>query len=333
MSAASSAATMQFLKFFIGDSAYCLRADAVRELCGMDEVQALPSQAEDAFVGFIWSRGRQTPVHVLADILRLSGKTFDPERGKVIVLEGETPQALWVERVSGIVETPSDALHPLSAVLAGKGTKRFAGLVCAGLEIVPCLDGNRLWDASANDPRPQTAARPRGAAGTGVRMSGLEDSGPPGLVTFASAARPANGADLWFGLSQSQTLEICGPLPVTSTPGAAAHGLGVTLWRNRPIAVIDLERWLGFERTTASRAPKRFVVARSAKRAEPLAFLAYGDVELLAPPFPEYRAAFPEDASVERRRRIRGWFERDRRSVAIPDLDALFESQTAFARA
>lgn len=311
MSNAKANLSRRFLRFALGGQRFGLAASAVRELRGMDGI--VPEAGDDGRTGWLAVGNDLVPVHDLAG--RFGGSTGE----KILLVDtGQSLVAAVVGHVDGIIEVETDQFHLLPAAARCPGTARFAGVLSSEQAPVLCFNAMRIGDAPTPATSrtealtPLTAYRP--AAGETVARAMVEFSTEEVSHSYR------------FALSRSQVLELTEPLPVTPLPGAPEHVAGLTLWRDRPVAVVALDRWLGVASRRASsetaRTAQRFLVARAARNDEPVAFPVGGDVKLKTPPF-EYRDGGTVRMTVPAAR-VLGWFEHAERTLVVPNLDTLF---------
>lgn len=297
----------RFLRFALGGQRYCLAASAIRELRGLD---TLVSEGDEG-MGWIPVGKDLVPVHNLAE--RFGGAAGE----KILLVDtGQGLVAAAVGHVDGIVEIENDRFHLLPAVARCPGTHRFSGVLASEGRPLLCFNTLRLGEeigASGHRTEmlaPLKAARPA-SGGPAARA----------MVEF-STDDVGDGGAYRFGLSRTQVLELTEPLPVTPLPGAPEYVAGLTLWRDRPVAVVELDCWLGVASRGKAGAAKRFLVARAARHDEPVAFPVGGDVRLKTPPF-EYRDGGTVRMTVPAAR-VLGWFEDAERTLVVPNLDTLF---------
>lgn len=302
----------RFLRFALGRQRFCLAASAIRELCGLDTL--VSGAGEEGLMGWLPVGKDLIPVHNLAE--RFGGAAGE----KILLVDtGQGLVAAAVGHVDGIVEVENDRFHLLPAVARCPGTHRFSGVLVFEDTPVLCFNTMRLGEGTVPSGHrtevlaPLKAARPASGGGTSARA----------MVEF-SMDDVGEGRAYRFGLSRTQVLELTEPLPVTPLPGAPEYVAGLTLWRDRPVAVVELDCWLGVASRGRAGAAKRFLVARAARHDEPVAFPVGGDVRLKTPPF-EYHDGGTVRMTVPAAR-VLGWFEDAERTLVVPNLDTLFVS-------
>ena len=184
--------------------------------------------------------------------------------------EGGRPWALLVDRVSQVIQVPSDRVVPLPPIVVNPSTDYFKGVIKLDEDLILFLSPERLHpdaslsvgrsvrEAASSSPGPIPSTRSPTASAGGQRRSQGQ------IVVFSIAEpHPAERA-LSFGLSISQVPEILEPLPLISVPAAPAFVLGLVNWRDQPVPVIDLAGRLGLapEANPPANGQNRLIIAR-----------------------------------------------------------------------
>jgi chemotaxis signal transduction protein len=296
--------TLRLIRCDIADETYGLDMSWVHSIQRTDRLRRNPEVEGPSTVGQAsisaevhspvgWLPGTEgdIPVFNLASQLRcpsLPPLSTEEESGasqRIVVLnpspsppqagesKGGRPWGLLVDRVSQVIQVPSNHVFPLPPVVINPSADYFKGLIKLDEELILFLSPERLHpDASLNTSRPVREATslipsiksPTASAG-GQRRS-------YGQIVVFSITEPHPGEQaLSFGLSISQVPEILEPLPMIPIPTAPAFVLGLVNWRDWPVPVIDLADRLGFaaEANLTANERIRLIIARDRGRVLP----------------------------------------------------------------
>jgi chemotaxis signal transduction protein len=146
---------------------------------------------------------------------------------------------------------------------------------------------------------------------------------PPRAVMLFSAPRNGHGATL-FGLSLAQVEEVLRPVPVTPVPGAGGGLLGVLLWRDRVVPVIDLSGGPAADPTAGP--PGRLLVVRGVRRPGRVAFPVRADLRVEPLPLPS--RAWADGPRISPLAAL-GVFELAAGTVVVPDVDRILTPDRA----
>jgi chemotaxis signal transduction protein len=284
-------------------------------------------------VGWLLDADAEIPVHSLAE--RLSGRAAPGNpAGPVLVLS--SAQGLWglmVERLTRR-EVERRQILPFPA-LPGNGhsgprseTPPYAGVVRVADEIHLLLDAGRLA------PRPPAAPTDREAYEGAARRSVASvprrsdrPAAPPmarsreagQVLAFSAGLAKLNGRPVRFALSVSQLAEVIGEARYTEVPGAAPFLLGLYLWRDRALPVVDLAAAVGLPPRQRAN-PGRLLICRANGSGELLGLEVDRSLTLRKLPLENQPYHGPLPFASER---ILGCFELPEELLAIPDLAGL----------
>jgi len=79
---------------------------------------------------------------------------------------------------------------------------------------------------------------------------------------------------------------VLDPLPVMPVPHAPPYAQGLINWRRRPVAVIDMGRWLGLADEASGHGRLRLMIARATASNTLIGFLALPFMRVLRLPLP-----------------------------------------------
>jgi chemotaxis signal transduction protein len=165
--------------------------------------------------------------------------------------------------------------------------------------------------AAVRDSRPSPTHPPAARASAGPEP-------PPRAVMLFSAPRNGRHGATLFGLSLAQVEEVLRPVPVTPVPGAGDGLLGVLLWRDRVVPVIDLSG--GPAADPAAGLPGRLLVVRGVRGPGRVAFPVRADLRVEPLPLPSRAwADGPRISSLA----ALGVFELAAGTVVVPDVDRI----------
>ncbi|MBL8796069.1 MAG: chemotaxis protein CheW [Planctomycetia bacterium] len=313
-SQAASSAALELLRCGVGRATFGLDLAHVRTIVRADQLRRRGGREDEGLVGHIAGANGEVPVYCPRG--RLGETDAVPSSGQQIVVlhDQRATWGLLVERVSQIQRVPANALLPLPALGADFARAPFRGVLQADRELLLVLDPAR-WGPAADAcaPGPAAASRPNTAFG-----SVLQPGGSRQLVLFSTSLPSQGQRPLWFGLSIAQVQEVLEPLPWTSVPGVPRYVHGLIGWRDRPVAVLDLNERLGLPASRAGEA-QRMLVVQAGTSGALLAFPVAAALRLLRLPVPH--RARPELLSLEPSL-VRGVVELMDGTLVIPDLDA-----------
>ncbi len=109
--AAAPIPEIEMLSFRLGDEEYAITVDAVKEVLKNRELTSVPN-APDYVMGVTALRGPVLPVIDLCKRLGLPGGKKDEKSRIIVVSVNEEDAGLSVDRVTGVVRIPADAVRP-----------------------------------------------------------------------------------------------------------------------------------------------------------------------------------------------------------------------------
>jgi chemotaxis signal transduction protein len=277
-------------------------------------------------VGVFSEGGSDRPVYRLADLLAPDGCAALEGASNLVVIHGEDgPFGLLVQDLWPVARVSKRSVFPLPASVAGHCGSHFRGLL--QLE-----DRLALWLAPQWLPNPGRRAMPADPGSLGNseawwRELGFKPPEPLGrsspgagrIVIFSPVDLPDRKRPLAFGLFASQVLEIVDPQSVIRLPEAPNYLLGLTLWRERAVPVIDLSLRLGLG--SATPGPRtRLLIARASAGSEPVAFPIEPPIRVRRLPLPHVACAKMPPLHLAL---AKGTVELDQGTLVIPDLAAV----------
>lgn len=131
---------------------------------------------------------------------------------------------------------------------------------------------------------------------------------------------PAPGSRrLVFGFSGKQIVEVSHRITVTPVPSAPDCVLGVAVWRNLSVPVVDLHAALGLGQSAVGLCNHTLFV-RAVQTTDIIAIPIGASVRTMSSRQPVYQEPNPPSMPLEL---VRGVFRLDRGTLVIPDIDAL----------
>lgn len=309
----------------VGGERYAIDLAAVVAIERVSEL--LPPESEGAGgVGLLRAQGEgaePTPVVRLGTLLG-TPRPSHPTAGAILVVErGGKRLGLLVDRVERVPHADAAEFLAMPRLAGERARRMFRGLFRRGetLELVLDLSFWILSPAAsqavaahpadsptAAQPEREPAPRPPRTAKTAR------------LALFSTA--PSGEAPVLFALSLTQVREVLQARPLLRVPGASAHLLGLTLWRDQALPVLDLALRMGGG-PSLFEGESRLLVARGASSTESLGLPVRPDIRFLTLPQPGRASA---QARLLDRRLVRGVFELEEGTVFIPDVDLFLTS-------
>lgn len=310
-----------FLRCGAADAAYLIDKTWVHGSHPAHDLRRGPGA--DGLAGHLPFDGGSLPVYDLAP--RLGQTSSGAATGRVLVIATETARwGLLVEQLFGDVRADGGAVLPLPPCLADLGM--YEGVYQHDNRPVLVLTPSGLHP-EGEDHLPVSAART-------VNRSLPAPPVPPGRRVqqhklLLCPVRPAEGPRraVALGLSVAQVNEVGTPGTVIAVPGAPRHIIGITVWRNLVVPVID--PGCGAASDTPGHSPAlRQVVAHAPRSLEPAAFLVRAPVHVVHLPIACAPARRPLPFEPDH---VRGAFEIPDQTVVVPDLDRLVGATRAAA--
>ena len=172
---------------------------------------------------------------------------------------------------------------------------------------------------SAGSGSPPSAIHPAARAAAGPEPP------PRAVMLFSSPRNGRHGATL-FGLSLAQVEEVLRPVPVTPVPGAGGGLLGVLLWRDLVVPVIDLAGASSAFDSPPAGAAGRLLVVRGVRRPGRVAFPVRADLRVEPLPLPS--RAWADGPRISPLAAL-GVFELAAGTVVVPDVDRILTPDRA----
>jgi purine-binding chemotaxis protein CheW len=302
----------------LDQESYALEMSWVRSVARADRLRQRTEP--EGLVGVLSEGGREVPVFSLRN--QLGRKPACSERmGHVVMLSGEpAPLALLVDHLSSVVRIDRSHLLNLPAPIVNSSARYFRGAVRLGQELALLLAPDRMFPAgslqrngcgsSSGDEVPTRSALPL------LRSPSRTSGGPGQIVIFSTTEPEPRKRPLSFGLSIAEVLEILDPPPLIPVPGAPHWVLGLVLWHDHAVAVIDLPRRMGLPPAAAGDRA-RLLIARASIQSEPIGLLVRPSVRIRPLPLPHLpcRQPLPDEGAL-----CRGAVELKNETLVIPDL-------------
>lgn len=274
--------TRSLVRFHAAGIGFAVERATVRGIHHASRLRRTPGpRAEGTIVGVLSDAQGDVPVYCLAERLgRTTGER--PAQQQIVVLDaGLRPWGLLVDRVGRVQSVPAEALGSLPAavgdVLGFQGVLRLDG------ELVLMLAAESLDPEAPPLPVPYRSFRVPSRAAVS-RPAGQRPVAGQLLVVPATDRRKGERV-VSFGFSIAQVAEVLDFPPLTTVPGSPADVLGLALWRDQPISVLDFGPSLGLPPTSTA-PPKRLLVLRPPGSAEPIGLLIRPSVRVLRLPVP-----------------------------------------------
>ena len=261
----------------LGEDRFAIDLAALSGVERTDRLQRVPADPAGT-VGWLLGPREDLPVFALARLLgRPDAPASDRGSGVVLVYPGGAGVGGFGLLADGVErgERPVEALHPLPEPFRNAGVSAFGGVAQADGALSLLLDVHEIGRRALRDPAADAGPEGRGIeagrapAGRGGREE--EHGGAPPRPAGARRAarvliadlfaRNAAGRRISVAFAPGQVLEVIESAPVLAVPGSPVRLPGILLWRDRPLAVLDLARSLdGSARLSVFGRAERFVI-------------------------------------------------------------------------
>jgi chemotaxis signal transduction protein len=300
-----------FLRCTFADQPFFVDAASVAEVRSAAALDADPGP--DGRLGFAGDGASRFAVHGMTDLSERTVEAFSPTAGTWLLLRGEPPRALWVDRVFGETRVSGEQVLALPEWIFRRSSRWFSALVRSEEELTPVFWPGRCG-VDPSSPLPAAPAAlpdpPAGdTAGGRLTLCALTESSP--------GSRP-----LTIGLSNRQVVEVVESQPTARVPGLSPPIEGFFVWRERLVPWVDLAGWLRLVGDSPAR--KHLLIARVPETTEPFGFSVLPSVRLLALPVEHQRCRRRLPVAGEH---LKAAIELWRETVLFPD----FQKLTALA--
>ena len=309
----------EVLTFSSGGALFCLRADEVQRVVGVERLQRNPAPEEP--FGWLIGGTEDPPVFNLAQ--RLGLRPDDSPRQVLRLETTEGPWGLVVNEVIGTSTTDHELPLLPPTLLEEAVGGALEGLVHIAEEPRLLLRSELLHPQAAAPDRSSWRRRQLPLDRWRDLLAPLTAMRSPSL-TIVPTAVTWEGSEVFLGLSATQVAAVEGHLPLLPVPGARSFVAGFVGWRGLAVTSVNLNRWLGFEDPPPGQ-PGQTVIATSSAVDEPVAISVPGEVlvERLPIRHTEPNRELPSPPS-----RLLGAFEIDAGLLLVPDLDTLLQQDS-----
>lgn len=241
-------AARSFLILFVRDESFALPLEAVREVIRLPDLAVVP-RGPASLAGLANLHGRVLPVADLGRLLRREA-ALPTEAARVLVVAGQAPFGLLVDRVGRLISAEADRLIPAGDEVAPADAEMLDGMIRGreGEAAIPVLEPTRLLRRDfARSSRPAVV----------VPIT-------PIAARAADAAPPADGARVFVSFAAAdreyalpiEVIEEIAPAPDRLAPvaQAEAHVLGIIARRGSLLPLVSLCVLLGLPPAAAAGA-------------------------------------------------------------------------------
>lgn len=231
-----SASAEQVLTFYLGEERFAAATSDIAEVLRRPKVVRVPN-APHSLLGLAGLRGVPTPVISLARLLERPERSEpSTSSSRLLILKGEQPIGLEVDRVAGLAAVEVEA-EPASGPASG-GRQGFGRLYAAEGEVLRLLDLDGLL-------------RRAFSAGLGARPSAGRDASEAEVAREAEAEVALLGFDLagqLFGLPLDEVQAVlAAPSDIATMPQSDDAALGVIMAEGRLLPLVSLHHLLGLQ--------------------------------------------------------------------------------------
>jgi chemotaxis signal transduction protein len=248
------------------------------------------------------------------------------------VLQLQTPAgrvSLGVEKVSQPLDTVERI--PLSNLAGPEPARHFEAMAQIDgqwylvLDVRPFTGGSAITPEILEDEPVAKPADATPAARTRSRHARRAALGH--LVVFSAETSQTEAHPLAYALSAAQVVEVTFVPEMLPIPLAPPHVRGLSLWRGRPLVVVDLPARLMTDQRHTTHA-QRLIVCRRGSSRDLFGVLANSDIQMVRLPIAHAPTAreFPLD-----RRCTRTVVDVGETTLVLPDLARLSETTSAIA--
>ncbi|MEM7585239.1 MAG: chemotaxis protein CheW [Acidobacteriota bacterium] len=322
----------RFLPCQVGEVRLAFDVSLLAGIRRSDNVQRNP--VADGPAGWLLDDG-EVPVIDLGTWLGVSSHFQQSSAGgasRVLVFNhGETPRGLLVDASGRARDVQDGELRALPKVVGNLSHLGIRGIWTSDDRPWLVLDSSApsLIDRQPAPPdaTPSDTARPEldsalssgvsPAAGSNAQpVSATARAGAGGrMLLFATRESQTFARPVSFGLSITQVLEVAALPSLDPVPGAPGFVLGLAMWRDEPLPVIDLDSRLGW--ASGAGRHERMLVARAADGSL-LALAVHGALRMLRLPVPHRPSQLDFNQSL-----ALGVFELEAETLILPDLAQL----------
>jgi hypothetical protein len=293
--------------------AYAVDVSQVLGDYGTERLQLNPTP--NGALGWLLGIGGDVPVLNLPGTARRR-----PVTSRIVLLAASRTVGVGIDIVEGTEVRPSADLHWLPRAIGGGFFKAAAVL---GGEVVLLLEPEGAAQAAA-------ASDYRTAQETGVtapfpvlsmapEAPSPEPDAPSRLLVFTAC-----GGKVLVGFPAHQVVEIVRPTKIRSVPGAPSSTLGLIIWKDQPVPILDVE--LATSATSTPAPTGRLLIARAPSSGALAAIPVEKVGAILQGPLRGKVVRLPAEESATW---VRQAYVADGRKVALPNLDVALDPREA----
>lgn len=314
----------------VGREAYAI--DATR-IVSVDKPTPLQHESlANELVGRFPGPNGDMPLYSLNRLLGRRASKPGGESQRVITLAQDGEHwALLAHSISPIIDIATDNIRPLPAMAQTPETSIFPAVIQHKGHLVLTLSLDLLYPNGIQaeptplpetDPIEDLAATEAADESALVALRATEQQPDGALILFYLPDQLVELKGLAFGLSMSQVAEIERIPPLIPIPKGPASVLGLSLWRDNVVPVVDLNYRLGLSSTAylPSDGHSQLIVARGPQPGQLIGFPIQAGVRSLNAPIHSepYEQSLPLNHQL-----VRGVFALSTETLVVPDLRRL----------
>ena len=242
------------------DHVYAIDVTDIARIESVDQMRF--DQGKGEIVGWMTDDMERIPVYSLDKLLGYPVELTGISQRVVIFNSTSIPWALLVNGVSSVVQISELQIFSLPEVVINPAANYFQGVIKQDdrLALILTADYLSITNSSVSSRESNSLIRqsyvvnkPQATSFEAINNERLQPSAeqptqassPGTLIMFSSGSDQRTSKQISYGLSLSQVAEVIDMSPVLTVPHAPSSVLGLTIWREHVVPVVDLDTHLG----------------------------------------------------------------------------------------
>ncbi len=317
---------LRFIRCWAGGDVYALDMKWVRTVQRVDRL--IQNSDERGERGWLDIGGVNVPVWALADRMETAVSTPPPTidgTERIIVLNDE--RGTWgilVDRVSQVTSVEQAHIFSMPQIAVNREKPYFSGVLLLNEQLLLRLNPDALHPDTAHldaETELLKAEDRREAAGGNGRLSSPDKNGQ--IILFQLPRQGKESGELSFALSITQVPEVLEASPVMPIAHAPSYVDGLIKWREQPVVMIDLGKWLGTGEEngrfpSGEQSHLRLMIVRQTGEDGLIGFWVRPSVHILQLPLPHQPVNNESIPILFEPKRVRGIISYEGRIIIIP---------------